>query len=194
MFVVIKSWLQSTWMQKNRYVWYSLKYVSNSPWWSSSWGTTQFIMWPYYHSPLIDPTKLLVLIHIKNSSVSRTPNLSSLLGKFSTSFIASVAIYTTGLTVSQKIRWDRNRTTPLVLKSGYFGQSWSIIMADDALVVIRSSVTLVLTMQHKQGADSIYRKTSNIIRTLVDNENVDHSDVVGASPVGAAPTTSSFST
>ena len=40
----------------------------------------------------------------------------------------------------------------------------------------------------------VYRKTSNISRTLVGNKIVDHSDVVGASPVGAAPTTSSFST
>ena len=39
-----------------------------------------------------------------------------------------------------------------------------------------------------------YRKTSNISRTLVGNKIVDHSDVVGASPVGATPTTSSFST
>ena len=39
-----------------------------------------------------------------------------------------------------------------------------------------------------------YRETSNISRTLVVNEIVDNSDVVGASPVGAAPTTSSFST
>ena len=36
-----------------------------------------------------------------------------------------------------------------------------------------------------------YRKTSNISRTLVGNKIVDNSDVVGASPVGAAPTTSS---
>ena len=34
----------------------------------------------------------------------------------------------------------------------------------------------------------------NISRTLVGNKIVDYSDVVGASPVGAAPTTSSFST
>ena len=34
-----------------------------------------------------------------------------------------------------------------------------------------------------------YRQASNTRRTLVDQ-----SDVVGASPVGAAPTTSSFST
>ena len=40
----------------------------------------------------------------------------------------------------------------------------------------------------------IYRKTSNTFRTLVGNKIVDHSDVVGASPVGAAPTTFSFST
>ena len=39
-----------------------------------------------------------------------------------------------------------------------------------------------------------YRQTSNISRTLLGNKIVDHSDVVGASPVGAAPTTSSFST
>ena len=32
------------------------------------------------------------------------------------------------------------------------------------------------------------------ISTLEGNKIVDHSDVVGASPVGAAPTTSSFST
>ena len=35
---------------------------------------------------------------------------------------------------------------------------------------------------------------SNIRRTLRGNTLVDHSDVVGASPVGAAPTTSSWST
>ena len=39
----------------------------------------------------------------------------------------------------------------------------------------------------------IYRKASNIRRTLVGDENVDHTDVVGASPAGAAPATSSFS-
>ena len=39
-----------------------------------------------------------------------------------------------------------------------------------------------------------YCKTSNVRRTLVGYKIVDHSDVVGTSPVGAAPTTSSFST
>ena len=42
--------------------------------------------------------------------------------------------------------------------------------------------------------EDTYRKTSNIRHSLVDNKTVDHSDVAGASPVGAAPATSSFST
>ena len=37
-------------------------------------------------------------------------------------------------------------------------------------------------------------KTSDINCTLVGNKTDDHSDVVGASPVGVAPTTSSFLT
>ena len=41
--------------------------------------------------------------------------------------------------------------------------------------------------------DDKYRQVSNIRRTLEGNAIVDHSDVAGASPVGAAPTTSSFS-
>ena len=57
----------------------------------------------------------------------------------------------------------------------------------DKLVRMQSGGTTKSRMQ-------IYRKVSNIRRTLVDNKIVDHSDVVGASPVGAAPTTSSFST
>ena len=39
-----------------------------------------------------------------------------------------------------------------------------------------------------------YRKISNIRLAFVGQKIVDHSDVVGASPVGAAPTISSFST
>ena len=50
----------------------------------------------------------------------------------------------------------------------------------------------MVLLRHMSGG--YYRKTSNISRTLVGNKIVDNSDVVGASPVGAAPTTSSFST
>ena len=47
---------------------------------------------------------------------------------------------------------------------------------------------------NKQKQNKAYRQVSNIRHTLVGNKMVDHSDVVGASPVGAARTTSSFST
>ena len=56
----------------------------------------------------------------------------------------------------------------------------------------------MLTMtKHKPQifvAQKYYRQTSNISHTLVGSKIVDHSDVIGALPVGAAPTTSSFST
>ena len=53
---------------------------------------------------------------------------------------------------------------------------------------------LPLPLENPTACTQYYRKTSNIRDTLVCNKIVDHSDVVGASPVGAAPTTSSFST
>ena len=43
-------------------------------------------------------------------------------------------------------------------------------------------------------AGSTYCQTSNIRWTLAGKKIIDHSDVVGASPVSDAPTTSSFST
>ena len=49
------------------------------------------------------------------------------------------------------------------------------------------------TNAYQKFYKTIYRKISRYKRTL-GNKIVDHSDVVGASPVGAAPTTSSFST
>ena len=42
--------------------------------------------------------------------------------------------------------------------------------------------------------ENMRRPTSNVSCNLVTIKIVDHSDVVGASPVGATPTTSSFST
>ena len=51
----------------------------------------------------------------------------------------------------------------------------------------------VVSISMLSGQYDIYRQTSYIRRTLVGNDIIDHSDVVGASPVGAAPTTS-FST
>ena len=52
---------------------------------------------------------------------------------------------------------------------------------------------LIQNRPNSIATDRSYRQVSNIKRSLVGNYIVDHSDVVGASPVGAAPTTSSFS-
>ena len=54
--------------------------------------------------------------------------------------------------------------------------------------------TTTTTSRAEKKNPKNYRKVSNISRTLLGNEIVDHSDVVGASPFVAAPTTSSFST
>ena len=72
----------------------------------------------------------------------------------------------------------------------------------DGLYVIREPVAIPLVyssgpvLSHAEAltCNDVYRQVSNIRRTLVGNKTVDHSDVVGASPVGAAPTTSSLST
>ena len=58
----------------------------------------------------------------------------------------------------------------------------------DGQNMLLTQVHMYLVLLHYQ-----YRQVS-IRRTLVGNKTVDHSDVVGALPVGAAPTTSSFST
>ena len=54
------------------------------------------------------------------------------------------------------------------------------------------AATIHLTIGYTKSK-YIYRQTYNLSRTLVGNNIVDHSDVDEASPVGAAPTTSSLS-
>ena len=79
-------------------------------------------------------------------------------------------------------------------KIAYFGTKYEMIWCfncrswswtDQHLLLTGWNVTLFCTR---------YRQISNIRCTLVGSEIVDHSDVVGALPVGAASTTSSFST
>ena len=55
------------------------------------------------------------------------------------------------------------------------------------------AIVFRLLYQHV-NINADYSQTSNINRTLVGYKIVDHSDVVRASPVGATPATSSFST
>ena len=71
---------------------------------------------------------------------------------------------------------------------------WSQVEAKHRIMPIWSpwhchSLSLILAK-----ITNYYRKTSNISSTPVGDEIVDNSDVVGSSPVDAAPTTSSFAT
>ena len=64
-------------------------------------------------------------------------------------------------------------------------------------VILASQLFLYLTYFYDNKQPCLYKPTVkplNISPTLVSNKIVDNSDVVEASPVGAAPTTSSFST
>ena len=63
---------------------------------------------------------------------------------------------------------------------------WYYAMQYDSFDTVLHEISIV--------AAGDYRQVSNIRHTLVGNSIVDHSDVVGASPVGAASTTSSLST
>ena len=57
-------------------------------------------------------------------------------------------------------------------------------------------IAALINFQHiyNKKLSSIYHKVSNIKHTLTGYKIIDHSDVVGTSPIGTAPTTSSFST
>ena len=63
-----------------------------------------------------------------------------------------------------------------------------------AIITIIHLLFILILINHWQakfvfGNKEIYCQTSNISCTLVGNKIVDHSDAVGASLVGAAPTT-----
>ena len=71
-------------------------------------------------------------------------------------------------------------------------KAWGQIVLNSSCHVIDKDIDN--NLKWYQTKKKIYRKISNISLTLVGNKDVDHSDAVVASPVGAAPTTSSFST
>ena len=67
-------------------------------------------------------------------------------------------------------------------------------MNNDAKIVCDKNQTYGKFGNSQPYENRKYHHTSNISHTLVGNKIVDHSDLVEASPVGAVPTTSSFST
>ena len=71
---------------------------------------------------------------------------------------------------------------------------FSVRCCIDTFNTVKSSLQVQHVIYHISVPYMMYRQTSNISCTLVGNKIVDHSDVVGASPVSAAQTTSSFLT
>ena len=67
-------------------------------------------------------------------------------------------------------------------------------MSGSFLCQISNSNSILCKVNVPPTEENYYPQTSDIIRTLVGNKIDDHPDVVGASPVSTAPTTSSFST
>ena len=63
-----------------------------------------------------------------------------------------------------------------------------------SLEMLIVSLSLKEMIDQRTPAQNIFRQMSNISHILVGNTIVDHSDVVEAASVGAAPTTSSFLT
>ena len=80
-----------------------------------------------------------------------------------------------------KLQWNCNQNKTLVIQE----KASENIVCEMAAIKSRGNELI--------RSQTIYRKISNIRGTLQGNKIVDHSDVVGASPAGAAPTTSSFS-
>ena len=63
-------------------------------------------------------------------------------------------------------------------------------MASELIAILYGQIVNPSTLGIYECHYHRYRQTSNISRTTVGNEIVDHSDVVGALPVCAAPTIS----
>ena len=83
-----------------------------------------------------------------------------------------------------------------IITMQYEERAWIGFKENEVCICTRSNIvqrTWLHLCQHPNCAYN-YRHVCNISRTLAGNKIVDHSDVIVASPVGAAPTTSSFST
>ena len=88
---------------------------------------------------------------------------------------------------------DKTVVRPFYLYNGNSSTGKTAFLYWDGHVIANISIFQSLDVCSNTNI-TVYCQISNISHTLVRNKIVDHSDVVGALPVGAAPTTSSFST
>ena len=92
------------------------------------------------------------------------------------------------------------RTSATMMLTSMLNNKWGRISATPVISVMRNDKKMWFffhVSQNKFGPTTVkrrdYRQVSNIRHTFVGNKIVDHSDVIGATLVGAVPTTSSFS-
>ena len=92
-----------------------------------------------------------------------------------------------------RFHWNYNKNTAIFTQENVFENNVRKMLAISSLPQCPKMLLVHIFVAHRYSGN-IYHKTSITRRALLGNETVDHSDVVGASPVGAAPTTSSFLT
>ena len=87
--------------------------------------------------------------------------------------------------LGNKLQWNFNQNQYIFIQENAFENVCKLasISSPPQWLNPKSSVYIVYHLSHMYN---IYRQVSNIRRTLVGNSILDHSDVVGATPVGAA--------
>ena len=120
-------------------------------------------------------------------------SLSSITSNMSASIMSCIALFSTK-DLLQRCHWRSSwhiralkGSRSLIIQNGADRQMWENQH-------IQPPSHLFLHLSDLIVAGMTYCQIPNISCTLVGSKIVDHSHVVGASPVGAAPTTSSFST
>ena len=89
--------------------------------------------------------------------------------------------------------WFETPSRPLWRHSnGNALSAWAKCIWTACLLSVRMTVFMLRYLTLHPIHHWLYHQTSNITRTLVGNDIVDHSDVVGESPVSAVPATSSL--
>ena len=108
-------------------------------------------------------------------------------------FIYIKGVATAWGNLHNKCHWVKSSLVSGLCFMQVIRQNWANLSSNNPMWAIWKTLIIRWHVIHQTLAFT-YHKTSNISRTIVGNNIVNHSDVVGASPVGAAPTTSSFST
>ena len=171
--------LPRTWREMNILIWawIPISYSNKEPWIKSG-GC-------FKHSK---SKSGLIKVRIDGNSKR---NNSRRLGRFICSLTTKQSYTPSFISADSRLKWGLN----WIHKISLYGFEKFKLCAWSRYSKLKTPAAICLgLMCHCTRLNGDYRKTTNIRRTLEGNKIVDHSDVVGASPVGAAPTPSLFST